>query len=166
MLFQTAATTDTPPPPTATTQVNKSLSIIAMCMYDQLYVCACVCVFWKHIFTYETVTKIFQVRVIFFAEKRPYCNNHKYWDTLSTYHTAPKIWNSSFYYLLMCPKYCCMCGKQCWPWSDATFCGIWSGSTLFAKAYMSQYLGLLRYLEQWYRVEPHNNGNICSQRCQ
>ena len=30
----------------------------------------------------------------------------KYRDTLSTYHTCPKIWNSSFYYLLMCLKYC------------------------------------------------------------
>ena len=25
-------------------------------------------------------------------------------------------------------------GKQCRPWSDATFCGVWSGSSLFAKA--------------------------------
>ena len=27
-------------------------------------------------------------------------------------------------------------GKQCRPWSDAAFCGIWSGSTLFAKPYL------------------------------
>ena len=25
-----------------------------------------------------------------------YRNNTKYWDTLSTYHTGPKIWNSPF----------------------------------------------------------------------
>ena len=37
----------------------------------------------------------------------------KYWDILSTYHTCPKIWTSSFYYLLMCLEYCCMYGKQC-----------------------------------------------------
>ena len=28
----------------------------------------------------------------------------QYWDTLSTYHICPKIWNSLFYYLLMCLK--------------------------------------------------------------
>ena len=49
----------------------------------------------------------------------------KYWDTLSTYHTCPKIWNSPFYYLLYL-KYSGM-------------------SELFAKAYLSQYLGLLWY---------------------
>ena len=32
-----------------------------------------------------------------------------------------------------------MSGKQCRPWSDAAFCSIWSGSTLFAKACLSQY---------------------------
>ena len=47
---------------------------------------------------------------------------------------------------MMCLKYCCMYGKQCRPWSDAEYCSIWSGSTLFAKAYLSQYLGLLRYI--------------------
>ena len=29
------------------------------------------------------------------------------------------------------------------PWSDAMFCGVYSGSKLFAKAYLSQYLMLL-----------------------
>ena len=61
----------------------------------------------------------------------------KYWDTLSTYYTCLQIWNNQFKYLLMCLKYCCMYGKQCRPWSDAKFCDIWSGSTLFAKAYLS-----------------------------
>ena len=28
-----------------------------------------------------------------------------------------------------------MCGKQCRPWSNAAFCGVWSGSTLFAHIY-------------------------------
>ena len=63
--------------------------------------------------------------------------NRKYWDTISTYHTCPKTWNSSSYYLLIYLKYCCICGNQCWPWSDC------SASTLFAKACLSQYLGLL-----------------------
>ena len=77
-----------------------------------------------------------------------YCIYPKYWDTLSTYHTAPKILNSPFYYLLMCLKYmyCCMYDKQCRPWSDAAFCSIWSGSSLFTRACLSQYLGLLYYV--------------------
>ena len=52
----------------------------------------------------------------------------KYLDTLTIYHTCTKFWRSLFYYLLMCLKYFCIYGKQCRPWSDATFCGIWSGS--------------------------------------
>ena len=76
----------------------------------------------------------------------------KYWDTLVTYHTSPKIWSIPFYYLLICLKYCCMYGKYCRPWSDAAFCGIWSGSTLFAKAYLSQYLGLLQKLNKLARI--------------
>ena len=72
-----------------------------------------------------------------------YCIYLKYWNTLSTYHTCPKIWNSPSYYLLMCLKYCCMCGKHCRPWSDATFSGIWPLSILFAKVCLSQNLGLL-----------------------
>ena len=68
----------------------------------------------------------------------------KYWDTLPAYYTFPKIWNSPLYYLLMCLKYCCMFGKQWRPWPDPAlwFCGIRSGPTQFAKAYLSQYLGL------------------------
>ena len=42
---------------------------------------------------------------------------------------------SRFHYLLMSLKYYCMYGKQCRPWSNATFCGVLSRSRLFAKAY-------------------------------
>ena len=49
--------------------------------------------------------------------------------------------NQSVYYLLMCLQYCWMSVKQCRPRSDTTFCGIWSGSTLFAQACLSHYLG-------------------------
>ena len=79
----------------------------------------------------------------FWMVQPKHCNNPKYWDILSTYHISPKIWNSPLYYLLMCQKYCCMYDKQFWSWSDAAFCSIWSGSTLFARAYLSQYLALL-----------------------
>ena len=52
-------------------------------------------------------------------------------------------------------KYCCMYGKQCKPWSDAAFCHIWSESTLFAQACLSQYLGLLQYFMKAYDVGTH-----------
>ena len=74
-----------------------------------------------------------------------YCIYPKYWYNLYTYHTYPKILNSPLYYLVMCLKYCCMFGIQCRPRSDATFCSVWCWSILFAKAYLSQYLGLLWY---------------------
>ena len=80
----------------------------------------------------------------------------KFWDTLSIYHICPSLWNRSFYCLLMYLNHFCMYGKQCRPWSDAAFCSIWSGSTLFAKAYLSQYLGLLPYISSTkYRIWPN-----------
>ena len=71
----------------------------------------------------------------------------QYWDSLSTYHICPKIWNSSFYYLLMCQNDCSMYGKQCRPWLDAVFCGIWSESTLFVKAYLFQILRVITVIK-------------------
>ena len=68
-----------------------------------------------------------------------YRNYSKYWDTLNHYHTCSMICKSMFYYLLMCLKHCWTSCKLCRPWSDATFCGIWSGSTQFAKACLPQY---------------------------
>ena len=60
-----------------------------------------------------------------------------------------KFWNSPVYYLLMCINVAvCMANSR--HWSDPAFCGIWSGSTLLAKAYLSQYLGLLRYIVFFY----------------
>ena len=32
--------------------------------------------------------------------------------------------------------YCLVFGKQCRPWSDAAFCGVWSGSKLFAQNFV------------------------------
>ena len=37
-----------------------------------------------------------------------------------------------------------MNGKQVRPRSDAAFCGVWSGSTLFTQACLSKYLGIYR----------------------
>ena len=73
----------------------------------------------------------------------------KYWDILIPYFTCPKFWISQFRYLLICLKYWWMTGKQCRPRSDATFYGIWSGSTLFTEACLSKYLRLLQYTVCW-----------------
>ena len=64
----------------------------------------------------------------------------KYSDVFTLYHSC-KIWTGSFYYLFICPQSGWLSGKYCRLWSNAmsTFCGIWSGSALFAKAYLSKY---------------------------
>ena len=63
----------------------------------------------------------------------------KYSDISTPYHTYSKIWT---YYLLpdVVPKICWMSGKQCRPKWDAAFCGVSSGSTLFAQACLSEYI--------------------------
>ena len=67
------------------------------------------------------------------TEQYNYCSNPKYLDTLTPYHTCPVIW--------MSVKFCCVWGKQCRPRSNAAQRGVWSGSTLFANACLSEYLG-------------------------
>ena len=69
----------------------------------------------------------------------------KYWDTLTPYPYLKLSKNlkkkkSPFYYLLICLKFCWMHVKQCKPWSDAAFCSIWSGFTVFAQTRLSQHL--------------------------
>ena len=64
----------------------------------------------------------------------------KYSDTSTPYHSCPKIWTRTIYRPMLCLKYYWMSGKQCGPWWDTTFCGISSGSTLFAQACLSQYI--------------------------
>ena len=39
-----------------------------------------------------------------------------------------------FYYCHVCRNFWTL-RKQCRPWSDAAFCGVWSGSTLFANVH-------------------------------
>ena len=83
----------------------------------------------------------------------------KYWDTLPSYHTSPKIWNSAFYHLLMFLNYCCMYGKQCRPWSDAVFWSIWSGSTLFA---MGLSVPILRVIKVKWIYSPFRTSMVRS----
>ena len=66
-------------------------------------------------------------------------------EPLTPDHVCPKNFNKS----ILLPAAVSKTLPNEWPlrrpWSDATFFGIWSGSTLFAQACLSQYLGLLRY---------------------
>ena len=58
---------------------------------------------------------------------------------LNSFHTNPFIWKHPV--ATCCYVYkCWISGKQCRPWSDAAFCGVWPGSTLFANTFRSNYL--------------------------
>ena len=50
----------------------------------------------------------------------------------------------AFYNFLMCLNYCCLNSNQGILWSGAAECGIRSGTTLFAQAFLSEYLELKR----------------------
>ena len=52
---------------------------------------------------------------------------------LNTLSYKPKIWLT-----VGVSKKSSMSGKQCRLWSDATLCSIWSGSTLFVQACLSE----------------------------
>ena len=82
---------------------------------------------------------------IVFAPGKIYGILPKYWDTLMPYLMCHTIWTNAFYYLLIVSKNCWMSGKQCRVWSDATFSGIWSGSTLYALVCLSKYWEHIHY---------------------
>ena len=52
-------------------------------------------------------------------------------------------------------------GKQYRPRSDAAFCGVWSGSTLFAYAFVHLFLWL-NFADQ---IKVHHNFEWCLLRC-
>ena len=56
-----------------------------------------------------------------------------------------------------------MSSIQCRPWSEVSFCNIWSGSTLFAQAHLSQYLGLLWYCQNLHGI-LQNSWSGCQSR--
>ena len=60
----------------------------------------------------------------------------KYSDTWTTY-VSYTLFILKFYCLLICLN-CWIRGKQRRTWSDATFCTVWSGSSLFAQAGLSE----------------------------
>ena len=69
-------------------------------------------------------------------------------DVLITYHICPKMPAILVYYLWIRLLKHRISGKQCRHWSDAAKRGVWSGSTLFILACLSQYLhiGLFWYI--------------------
>ena len=66
-----------------------------------------------------------------------------------------------------------MSGKLCSPWSDGAFCGVWSGSTLFARAWIYEYvvwsyrpLGICHCVHLTWtqrRIRPASS-DVCEQR--
>ena len=70
----------------------------------------------------------------------------KFWLNLINfgYRIYPKYSHScTIDKIILLPKNvwnCWMSGKQCRPWSDAAFCGVWSGCTLFAQTSLSEYV--------------------------
>ena len=55
----------------------------------------------------------------------------------------------------MCLKYW-ICGKQSRPRSDAAFCGVWSGSTLFAQASLTK---------SWFWIKNNTCIRLCFSVC-
>ena len=84
----------------------------------------------------------------FFGKKRPICCC-EYWDTLSTYHTCPKIRNSPLYYLLMYIKFCSMYGKHCRSRSEAAFCRSRSDSTEHSIGSESRLFAIHTAIQCW-----------------
>ena len=54
----------------------------------------------------------------------------KYSDTLTLYHTCPNISTSKFLLFVDVSEKCWISGKQCRPWPDVAFCGVWSVYTV------------------------------------
>ena len=72
-----------------------------------------------------------------------FCIYHKYLDILKPYKPSWHL-NNSIGLPIDLSKTWWMSGKQCRPWSDAAFSGIWSGAALFAQVCLSKYLGKIQ----------------------
>ena len=62
----------------------------------------------------------------------------KYWDTLTPYHTS--YLNKSIWLPVDMFKNCWKHGIQCRPRLEMSFSNVWSGSRLFAQAWLPQYI--------------------------
>ena len=79
-----------------------------------------------------------------------YCIYPKYWDT-STLTIRLMKFEQAQLTTCWCVYYW-MNGKQCRYRSDAAYCGIWSGSTLFAQPCLSLYLRLIWLIHEYQKI--------------
>ena len=66
-----------------------------------------------------------------------YRNYPKNTNISTLYHTYSKIWTHTISYPMLCLKL--VDEWQSRPWWDAAFCGVSSGSTMFAQSCLSEY---------------------------
>ena len=69
----------------------------------------------------------------------------KYSDTQNICCNHSKIWTMWLYYRVMSPNHADGMANSVHPDQTAPLGAVWSGSTLFAQAYLSENLGSLRY---------------------
>ena len=73
----------------------------------------------------------------------------KYSDTQNICSNHSKIWTMWVYHTVMCPNDVDRMANSVDPDQTAPLRAVWSGSALFAQAYLSENLGSLRYLILW-----------------
>ena len=69
-----------------------------------------------------------------------YRNLPKYSDSLNSYYFRPKLWTRTVLLHFYVSAIYWLSRKQCRPWSNAAERCVWSESTLFANACLSEYL--------------------------
>ena len=80
----------------------------------------------------------------FSVSELKYHKNPKYSDTLKICCNHPKSWTRWLYQSVMPPKNAAGIANRVDPDQTAPLGAVWSGSALFAKAYLSENLGSLR----------------------
>ena len=85
------------------------------------------------------------------------------WDTVTSYYISylTQTFNNIIFLLFDLSKNCWMSGKQWRPWSDTALCGVWSGSSLFAQACLSQHWAIPFPVELSAVIFPSN----CFKQC-
>ena len=73
-----------------------------------------------------------------------YCNDPKFSDTQNICCNHSKVWTMWLYHRLMSPNDADGMANSVDPDQTAPLGAVWSGSALFAQAYLSENLGSLR----------------------
>ena len=84
---------------------------------------------WSGLFYFD-VGSVHGVQSKWKKKKKKKNNNQK--TIFSKYADTLPYWSYKFDHIHV-SKNCWMSDKMCIPWSDAAFCGVWFGSTLFAQ---------------------------------